>query len=233
MNTGPSSLSSGHRRLRSGRQLGQRGPFRAADFLLWSWQKGTGSVFSKDTGPTECHSLTALSPPRGPTSQPCHRGGRTAACRPKLCTTEFCINLSPRFLFSRTWYLAPGACARETPTGEVLIMQDLRSLLFRMGPGWVPSRFHGTASAERGLPGDGLSTVAHHWAFSTVPCSTPVTWCLEGLLGLSTSSSFGDGDCPLLTQWPGKHLPPADRTSNGAPSLKPPTAERHAPLGQT
>lgn len=178
MNTGPSSLSSGHRRLRSGRQLGRRGPFRAADFLLWSWQKGTGSVFSKDTGPTECHSLTALSPPRGPTSQPCHRGGRTAACRPKLCTTEFCINLSPRFLFSRTWYLAPGACARETPTGEVLIMQDLRSPLFRMGPGWVPSRFHGTASAERGLPGDSLSTVAHHWAFSTVPCTTPVTWCL-------------------------------------------------------
>lgn len=75
MNTGPSSLSSGDRRLRSGRQLGRRGPFRAADFLLWSWQKGTGSVFSKDTGPTECHSLTALSPPRGPTSQPCHRGG--------------------------------------------------------------------------------------------------------------------------------------------------------------
>lgn len=112
-------------------------------------------------------------------------------------------------------------------------MQDLRSPLFRMGPGWVPSRFHGTASAECGLPGDGLSTVAHHWAFSTVPCSTPVTWCLEGLLGLSTSSSFGNGDCPLLTQWPGKCLPPADRTSNGAPSLKPPTAERHAPLGQT
>lgn len=117
MNTGPSSLSSGDRRLRSGRQLGRRGPFGAADVLLWSWQKGQAASFLRTLVPLSATPLQPCHLPEGPPPNPV-TGGAGLQHADRSCALPSFVSVSPPGFCSHvpgTWLQVrvPGRRLRE------------------------------------------------------------------------------------------------------------------------